>query len=56
MRRPPQEGCLSVSALTQLSTHLQPHPRSIGHNELGPEGGAAFAEGLKGNSMLQSLE
>merc|ERR1712224_276524 len=25
-------------------------------NELGPEGGAALAEGLKGNSTLQSLD
>ena len=30
--------------------------RSIGFNNLGPEGGAAIAEGLKGNSTLTSLE
>ena len=52
----PRSVCLPVSTLTRLSTHLQPHPRSIGHNELGPEGGAAIAEGLKGNSTLQLLE
>ena len=27
----------------------------VGENELGPEGGAALAEGLKGNTALQSL-
>ena len=32
------------------------HSRSISRNSLGPEGGAALAEGLKGNSTLQSLE
>ena len=30
--------------------------RSIGYNELGHEGGAALAEGLKGNSALTSLK
>ena len=42
--------------LTLLSTCLYPYPRSLARNELGPEGGAALAEGLKGNSTLQSLE
>jgi len=28
----------------------------MNNNNLGPEGGAALAEGLKGNSTLQSLE
>jgi len=29
--------------------------RSLGDNELGPKGGAAIAEGLKGSSTLTSL-
>ena len=33
-----------------------PHPGSLIGNNLGPEAGAALAEGLKGNSTLQSLE
>ena len=41
--------------LTRLTTCLD-RARSLRYNELGPEGGAALAEGLKGNSMLQSLE
>ena len=32
------------------------HARSLRFNILGPEGGAALADGLKGNSTLQSLE
>ena len=38
--------------------HHQPHSsaRSLRSNGLGPKGGAALAEGLKGNSTLQSLE
>ena len=32
------------------------HPCSLRSNGLGPKGGAALAEGLKGNSTLQSLE
>ena len=42
--------------LTRLSTHLCSHARSLRDNRLGPEGAAALAEGLKGNSTLQSLE
>ena len=30
--------------------------RSLERNNLGPEGGAALIEGLKGNSMLQVLQ
>ena len=33
-----------------------PFSHSLEDNRLGPEGGAALAEGLKGNSILQSLE
>ena len=38
--------------------HHQPHSsaRSLRSNGLGPKGGVALAEGLKGNSTLQSLE
>ena len=38
--------------------HHQPHSsaRSLQNNGLGPKGAAALAEGLKGNSTLQSLE
>ena len=32
------------------------HPRSLRKNHLGPAGAAALAEGLKGNTTLQSLE
>ena len=31
------------------------HARSLRENRLGPAGAAALAEGLKGNTMLQSL-
>ena len=38
--------------------HHQPHSsaRSLNNTRLGPKGGAALAEGLNGNSTLQSLE
>ena len=49
-----------VSAPLDTTQHppllLCSHARSMRDNGLGPEGGAALAEGLKGNSMLQSLE
>ena len=44
------------SLLTRLSTCLHSTVLSLRGNELGPEGGAALAEGLKGNSLLQLLE
>ena len=44
------------SLLTRLSTCLHSTVPSLRGNELGPEGGAALAEGLKGNLLLQSLE
>ena len=54
---PPQSVLLSCQwPLTRLSTHLCSRARSLGSNRLGPEGGAALAEGLKGNSTLQLLE
>ena len=42
--------------LTLLSSHLRSRPCSVSSNNLGPQGGAALAEGLKGNSTLHSLE
>ena len=39
-----------------LSPRLRSHARSLSFNDLGPKGGAALAEGLKGNTTLQSLE
>ena len=42
--------------LTPLNTHLRSHARSLSKNTLGPLGGAALVEGLKGNTTLQSLE
>ena len=53
----PRSVRLSVSAL-DTPQHLPPLHRahSLQGNKLGPEGGAALAEGLKGNSMLQLLE
>ena len=54
---PPWSGLLLCQCpLTRLSNHLCSHARSLSHNRLGPEGGAALAKGLKGNSTLQSLE
>ena len=52
-----QECSLSCQRpLTPLSSHLRSRARSLRQNDLGPEGGAALAEGLKGNSTLRSLE
>ena len=47
-----------VSAPVDTTQHQHPHSRalSLSWNGLGPEGGAALAEGLKGNTALQSLE
>ena len=42
--------------LTFLSTSLLTRARSLKRNCIGPKGGAALAEGLKGNSTLQMLE
>ena len=54
----PAPKCLLLCQrpLTRLSTHLCSHARSISSNDLGPKGGVALAEGLKGNSTLQLLE
>ena len=54
-----QRVCLFVSAPVDTSQHqacLLTRARSLDRNDLGPEGGAALAEGLKGNSTLQVLE
>ena len=47
-----------MSAPIDTSQHLclLTRARSFEHNNLGPEGGAALAEGLKGNSTLQVLK
>ena len=42
--------------LTLLNTSLHSRARSLRGNKIGPEGAAALAEGLKGNSTLRSLE
>ena len=42
--------------LTALSTHPCSHACSLSENELGSEGGADLAEGLKNNTTLQSLK
>ena len=52
------QGLAFVSAPIDTPQHRAPrsHARSLSWNGLGPEGGAALAEGLKGNTTLQSLE
>ena len=47
-----------LSAPVDTSQRLPPYPRSrsLGRNDLGPEGATALAEGLKGNSTLRVLE
>jgi hypothetical protein len=40
----------------RLSVNAHTRARSLSWNKLGPDGGAALAEGLKGNSTLQRLE
>ena len=52
----PKCSPLCQCPLTALSTHLLLNARSLRQNGLGPKGAAALAEGLKGNSTLQSLE
>jgi hypothetical protein len=42
--------------LTLLTTHLHSRARSLGSTGLGRKEGVALAEGLRGNSTLQSLE
>jgi hypothetical protein len=44
------------SWIPYLTIPVPPLTRSLSWNGLGPEGGAALAEGLKGNTTLQSLE
>ena len=41
--------------LTHFSTHRRSRARSLVGDDLGSEGAAALAEGLKGNTTLQSL-
>ena len=49
-------ACSCQRLLTFLSSRLLTLARSLSSNGVGCDGGAALAEGLKGNSMLQSLE
>ena len=51
---PDSSICFPVNALNMHCSCT--NPCRLGGNELGPEGGAALAEGLKGNSTLISLE
>ena len=51
----PSVRLLSAPRDTPQHPPLLPHARSLSGNRLGPEGGAALAEGLKGNSTLQLL-
>ena len=53
---PPECSLSCQRPLTRLSTYLCSYARSLRHNSLGPAAAAALAEGLKGNSKLQSLE
>ena len=55
-RRPQAFAFVSAPIDTAHYLPTEPHPRSLARNQLGPEGGVALAEGLKGNSMLQSLK
>ena len=52
----PECSPLCQRPLTLPSTCFLTRARRLGGNQLGPEGGAALAEGLKGNSTLQVLE
>ena len=51
----PERSIFCQRPLTLLSACLLTRARSLERNHLGPEGGAALAEGLKGNSTLQVL-
>ena len=48
--------CLLSMPIDTLSPRLRSHARSLSFNRLGPQGGVALAEGLKGNSTLLSLK
>ena len=52
----PKRSPFCQRPLTRLSTRLRSRARSLSHNNLGPQGGAALAEGLKGNTTLHSLK
>ena len=52
----PEFSVLSAPVDTSQRLPTYPRSRSLARNDLGPEGGAALAEGLKGNSTLQVLE
>ena len=52
----PKRSLLCQRPLALLTIPAPPSVHSLENNWLGPEGGAALAEGLKGNSMLQVLK
>ena len=57
MRRHPECLLLCQLPLTLLATTAPSFClHSLKQNKLGPKGGAALAEGLKGNSSLQILK
>ena len=45
-----------VSTPIYTLSSLRSHARRLWVNKLGPEGGAALAEGIKGNTTLQALK
>ena len=55
MRRRPSVRFVSTAQRPLLSS-FRSHARRLSLNELGPEGGAVLAKGIKGNTTLQSLE
>ena len=52
----PKRSLLCQRPLTLLRTCFLTCARRLGGNNLGPEGGAALARELEGNSTLQVLE
>ena len=50
------DACVSMPLDTLQHPPLLPCARSLRNNRLGPDGAAALAEGLKGNTTLQELE
>ena len=52
----PKRSLLCQRPLTLLITSLLSRARSLRNNHIGPKGGAALADGLKGNSTLKELK
>ena len=53
---PSSGSSLCQRPLTLLITSLLSRARSLRNNHIGPKGGAALADGLKGNSTLKELK